>query len=203
MEKYFKNIFSTTNVEVEGVINEVHSKITERQNASLLKEVSPDEVKNALFRMNPGKAPGVDGYTPGFYQKCWPIVGKDVVREVKKFFNEGRLPEKLNDTLLVLIPKKKNPKSMVDLRPIALCNVLYKIIGKVLTNRLKKLLPVLVSENQSAFLQGRLISDNVMLSFEVIYYLKRKQQGNVGFMALKLDLSKHMIKLNGCSLRKL
>lgn len=79
---------------------------------------------------------------------------------------------------------------MADLRPIALCNVLYKVIGKVLANRLKTLLPEVISDNQSAFLKSRLISDNVMISFEILQYLKRKQQGKTGVMALKLDLSK-------------
>ncbi|KAL8100581.1 hypothetical protein AgCh_032729 [Apium graveolens] len=190
MEDYFRNIFSTTGVELEEIMREIPNRITENHNKWLLEVVRPEEVKEALFSMNPNKAPGLDGFTPGFYQKCWSIIGKDVVETVKKFFTVGKLPEKLNDTLLVLIPKKKNPRVMADLRPIALCNLLYKIIGKVLANRLKRFLHLVVSENQSAFLKGRLILDNVMISFEVLHYLKRKQQGKAGYMALKLDLSK-------------
>lgn len=112
------------------------------------------------------------------------------MKTVKSFFAERKLSDNLNDTLLVLFPKKKNLQRMTDLRPISLCNVIYKIIGKVLANRLKVLLPLVVSENQSAFLKGRLISDNIMISFEVLHYLKRKQQGKVRYMAMKLDLSK-------------
>ena len=79
---------------------------------------------------------------------------------------------------------------MDDLHPITLCNVLYKIIGKVMANRLKILLPMIISKNQSAFVKGRLISDNELISLEVLHYLKRKQQGKTRSMALKLGLSK-------------
>ena len=79
---------------------------------------------------------------------------------------------------------------MTDLRPIALCNVLCKILAKVLANRLKDVLPGSISENQSAFVPGRSISDNVLVAFEIIHHMKRKHSGNVGEVALKLDISK-------------
>lgn len=90
----------------------------------------------------------------------------------------------------MLIPKKAKPETLSDLRPIALCNVLYEIVSKVLANRLKPLLSKLISESQSAFITGRLITDNIMLAFETQHFLKRKKQGKVGFGALKLDMSK-------------
>lgn len=79
---------------------------------------------------------------------------------------------------------------MSELRPITLRNVIYKIIVKVLANRLKDLLPRVISENQSAFIPGRNISDNVLATFEVLYHIKRKNRGNEGEVALKLDISK-------------
>lgn len=79
---------------------------------------------------------------------------------------------------------------MNDLRPIALCNVLYKVMAKVLANRLKLILPNIISESQSAFIPVRYISDNVLVAFELLHFMKRKNRGQVGEVALKLDISK-------------
>ncbi|KAM6552992.1 hypothetical protein CsatB_013754 [Cannabis sativa] len=98
------------------------------------------------------------------------------------------MPVGLNNTNIVLIPKKKNPEQMSELRPISLCNVMAKVITKVLANRMKGLLSEVISKHQSAFIPSRLITDNIMVSFEILHYLKRKQVGKDGFMALKLDL---------------
>lgn len=103
--------------------------------------------------------------------------------------------EGLNDTNIVLIPKKKNITVVGDLRPITLCNVLMKIITKVMANRMKMLINGVVSNTQSAFIPGwliygRLKSDNVMIAYEIMHYLKGKRTGKDGYMALKLDMSK-------------
>lgn len=109
---------------------------------------------------------------------------------MKEFLTTVVLLENANETNIVLIPKKKHPTTLTDLMPIALCNVVMKIITKVLANRLKRVLETVISDNQSAFLPGRLISDNIMVSFEIMHYLKRKKFGKEGHMALKLDMSK-------------
>uniref|UniRef100_A0A803PXL3 Reverse transcriptase n=1 Tax=Cannabis sativa TaxID=3483 RepID=A0A803PXL3_CANSA len=140
--------------------------------------------------MHPDKSPGPDGMTPNFFQKGWSIVSQDVVGVVQRFFDSGVLVEGCGDANVVLIPKKKAPEFMSDFRPIALCNVIYKIITKVITNRMKGYMDSIVSGYQSAFITGHLIHDNVMLSFEIFHYLKRKRQGKVGYMALKLYMSK-------------
>lgn len=79
---------------------------------------------------------------------------------------------------------------MKDLRPIALCNVLYKVLAKVLANRMKSILPGLISENQSAFIHGRNITDNILVAFEVVHHMNRKRRSRDGEVALKLDISK-------------
>lgn len=109
---------------------------------------------------------------------------------MQNFFTSGEFPDHLADTHICLIPKKSNPEGMGDLRPIALCNVIYKIMSKVLANRLKVVLPHVISDSQSAFLPVRLITDNIMISFEIMHYLKRKNMGKDGFMAVKLDMIK-------------
>lgn len=168
---------------VPRTITDVHKNI-------LLEPVSDSEVKQAIFSMHPDKAPGPDGMTPAFYQKHWAVVGNEIIQLVRKFFETGEVLESMNDTNIVLIPKKKNPSLLSELRPIALCNVVMKIITKVAANRLKQVLEVVISDTQSAFIPGRLISDNIMIAFEIMHYLKQKKFGKEGFMALKLDMSK-------------
>ena len=96
----------------------------------------------------------------------------------------------MNDTNVVLIPKKANPEYVTDLRPISLCNVIYKIVAKMLTNRLKGVLGSVISESHNAFVPGRAITDNILISTEIMHYLKWKKQGRDGVAALKIDMSK-------------
>uniref|UniRef100_A0A803NXZ1 Reverse transcriptase domain-containing protein n=1 Tax=Cannabis sativa TaxID=3483 RepID=A0A803NXZ1_CANSA len=107
-------------------------------NVALLQPVLEEEVRSVVFQMHLDKSSGPNGMAPAFYQKCWHIVGQDVVRLVQGFFWDNVMPKDLNATNLVLIPKKKSPSVMGDLRPISLCNVLYKFISKVLANKLKR-----------------------------------------------------------------
>lgn len=98
-----------------------------------------------------------------------------------------------------MIPKKDNADNMKDLRPIALCNVLYKIIAKVLANQLRVIFPYVITENQSAFVPGRSITDNVLVAFELLYYMEQKKRGAEGEVALKLDVSKAYDRVDwGC-----
>ena len=159
-------------------------------NTSLNQEYTADEVVQALHQMAPLTAPGPDSMSPIFYKSFWHIVGGDIINAVLAALNSGIIPASINTTFISLIPKIQNPKKVSDFRPISLCNVFYKLISKVLVNRLKLVLPYVVSDSQSAFLSGRLITDNVLVAFETLHYLKQKTQGKLGFMALKLDMSK-------------
>ena len=117
-------------------------------------------------------------------------MGGDITNAVLVALNLGIILESINTTFISLIPKIQNPRKVLDFRPISLCNVFYKLISKVLVNRLKLVFPYVVSDSQSAFLSGRLIIDNVLVAFETFHYLKGKTQGKLAFMALKLDMSK-------------
>lgn len=94
----------------------------------------------------PNKAPGVDGFTAGFFQRHWPLLKENVTQAVLNFLNGGDMPELMNITLLVLIQKVVNPQELSQYRPISLCNVLYKLCSKVMANRLRLILGVIVSE---------------------------------------------------------
>ncbi|KAA3453717.1 reverse transcriptase [Gossypium australe] len=96
----------------------------------------------------------------------------------------------INKTRIVLIPKIDKPKNMSHFRPISLCNVIYKIIAKVLVNRMGEMLGDCINKAQGAFIPGRLISDNVLIAYEVLHSLKMKKRGKGGNFALKLDMSK-------------
>ena len=89
-----------------------------------------------------------------------------------------------------MIPKTKKPESVTDLRPISLCNVVYKVVSKVLSKRLRYALPEIITQHQSAFVPGRLISDNIIIAYELTHYLLNKRKGDLGYAALKLDMSK-------------
>lgn len=170
--------------------NEKVNTVTEEQNVQLMESISNEEVKDAVFSMHAEKAPGYDGLNPAFYQTYWSVVEEDVVGFCKHFFATGELQPEFNRTLVCLILKVKKPKQMSELRPISLCNVLFRILSKVLANRVKTCLPRLISANQSAFIEGRLLTDNALIAFEVNHYIKCRTHGRNGVAGLKIDISK-------------
>ena len=91
---------------------------------------------------------------------------------------------------------------MVDLRPISLCNVIYKIVAKILANRLKVVLPNIISPTQEAFVAGRSIFDNILISNEILHYLHRKTQGRVDYAAWKVDMEKAYDRMEWAFLEK-
>ena len=153
--------------------------------------------------MAPLKALGSDGMPPLFYQTFWQRIGLEVSEAVLSCLNSGTLLKSINHTFISLIPKVNNPKSVSEFRPISLCNMLYKIISKVIANRLKPLLNSIVSKAQSAFIADRLITDNILIAFESLHYMKTSSSGKEGFMTLKLDISKAYDKVEWSFLEKI
>nr|KYP49326.1 LINE-1 reverse transcriptase isogeny [Cajanus cajan] len=110
------------------------------EQASLEAPVFKAEVFDALQGMKSFKAPGPDGFQPIFYKQYWYMIGDDVWRFVASAFENGRIDAHVTETLLVLIPKGDHPRTFKDFRPISLCNVVYKLVSKVLVNRLRPFL---------------------------------------------------------------
>ncbi|CAN0917200.1 Transposon TX1 uncharacterized 149 kDa protein [Linum grandiflorum] len=143
-----------------------------------------------MFLMNPDKAPGYDGFNPGFYQKLWHVVDGQVALSCRAWLECGELPSFMQEIIIVLLPKGDRPQTMKDRRPISLCNVLYQLVVKVLTNRLRLVMPHLVAEEQLAFVQGRFIVDNILIAFETLHGMKLRHRPNHGEVAIKIDISK-------------
>lgn len=161
--------------------------LTEDAKSWLVREVSFNEVKKAIFQLNPEKAPGPDGYNAHFFQSNWELVKEDVVQAVLSFFRSGRLLKQINHTFLTLIPKTHEATSLSDYRPISCCNVIYKIISKVMSNRLKVVIKELISSNQHAFLEGRQIGECSMLAHELIRDFNKSHGKRA---CIKVDLQK-------------
>ena len=125
-------------------------------------------------------------------------MGCSITNMVLSVLNSNMSLACLNKTNIVLIPKVNNPKKMTDFRPISLCNVVYKLISKTIANRFKAILPYIIYENRSAFTPNRLITNNVLVAFELMHFLNHKNAGKDGYMAAKLDMSKAFNRVEWC-----
>ncbi|KAL0301821.1 UNVERIFIED_CONTAM: putative mitochondrial protein [Sesamum radiatum] len=193
IEQYFGEIFDSCHPcpeDVERGTRFVSIKVDDGMNQSLLQPYTEEEIRKAVFQMAPFKSPGPDGMPPIFYQFYWNNIKSDVISFVLKFLNNHTLDTSMNKTQIVLIPKCKNPEKLSQFRPISLCNVIYKIASKTIANRLKPLLDHIISQNQSAFVLGCLISDNILIAFEINHFLRTRNGGNKCHAAIKLDISK-------------
>ena len=189
--KYFQDLFTTGGPrQMDSVLEKVDGKVTSEMNNALLKEFTVEEIGATLNQMAPLKAPGPDGFFASFFQKNWAVIGNEVSHVVLLFLNNGSLNKELNLTYIALIPKVANPLCVMEFRLINLCNVLYKLIAKTLANRLKLVLNDIISPNQSAFVLGRLISNNILAAYETFHTMQSRMWGKVGYMVVKFDMSK-------------
>ncbi|KAL0416512.1 UNVERIFIED_CONTAM: hypothetical protein Slati_3483100 [Sesamum latifolium] len=178
--EYFQAVFTSSNPlpdDIQSGMEHLPTVVDSAMAEDLLRPYTESEVTKALFSMSPLKSPGPDGMPPLFYQKFWHIVKSDVISSVLEFLNCRILPDGFNDTHIVLIPKCKQPQSLSHYHPISLCNVVYKVASKAIANRLKPWLDRIISPAQSAFVPGRLITDNVLLAFETNHFLNIHSKG--------------------------
>ena len=131
-----------------------------------------EKIENGVFCMKALKAPRIDSLHALFYQTQWNVVGNSVCKFIKDIFSGTEVPKELNRTLLVLIPKSDNPTSLKPFRPISLCPVIYKTIIQLLANRLKAIMPELIGPNQTSFVPGRHVTENIVIAQEVIHSIR-------------------------------
>lgn len=187
---YFGDLFSSRGGESKAVMGTVKSSITAEQNESLCHQFNASEVVAAVNSMHQDKSQSPDGFNPCFYQNFWPEISTDVINFCLQCLNNCDLPDDLNDMLVVLILKIKKPDKITYLRPIFLCNMVVKIMMRVIINRLKMVLNSVVLELQRAFIPACLITNNDLIAFEVSQFIHRKTHGKVGFSSLKINMFK-------------
>ena len=142
-----------------------------------------------VFSLGSNKAPGPDGMSAHFFKFYWNIIGGEVTEAITSFLRTGYLLKEISHSFISLIPKGNNANSVKKFRPISLCNVLYKVISKLLTNRLKQVLNKLISPRQTTFILGRKIQENTFLAQEILHAMKKKKDKTC-WMALKIDMEK-------------
>lgn len=136
---------------------------------------SPEEIQKVLFKLNPNKSSGHDGFTSAFYKASWSFLGVEVLTAITHFFQQSFLPDSANSTILALVPKRPGASSITEYRPISCLNTLYKVIAKLLVKRIKPILPALIVPDQTAFVKDRLIMENTVLAGELVNgYHKKK-----------------------------
>lgn len=155
----------------------------------LNRPVSAHEVFGALSEMGPHKAPGPDGFPPCLFQKYWHILGDLITLAIQDMFRMGKLTPGLNEAIICLLPKQEALDSLAQFRPISLCNVLLKLVSKILANCLKPLMSKLTGASQASFIPGRSTTDNIVVAQEVLHSLRRRKGRKGGFI-LKVDLEK-------------
>lgn len=189
--EFYQKLYKTVGPRnFQPVLDQCPSPVNEEMNKQMLENVTMEEVKEAVFQLGALKASGPDGLNGHFYQHFWEELKHEVFQLVQQFFATGTFDPTLNQTHISLIPKVKHSESITQFRPISLCNFNYKIIAKVLANRLKRWLPDLITPEQSAFVQGRQIQDNIFIVQEVIHQLKIKKRKKRFQAILKLDMQK-------------
>lgn len=130
--------------------------------------VELEEVVKVIKGSSSNKSLGPDGFNALFYKVCWPIIGSEVFDAISNFFEESNLLRQVKNNFITLIPKCGSPSSPTDFSPIAIANEIYKIIARVIAGRLKPLIDKIISPLQSAFIRGRSITDNLLLSHDIV-----------------------------------
>ncbi|GKV49843.1 hypothetical protein SLEP1_g56570 [Rubroshorea leprosula] len=180
---YFKGKFEKEKWSRPTLEDLQFKKISEADNKFLISKFSTEEIEEAVWGCNGTKSPGPDGFNFNFIKKVWPVIKEDVYAFLAEFHENGKLVKGNNASFLVLIPKKDNPQSLGDYRPISLISSMYKIVSKILAIRLSKVLDLVISPNQTSFIGGRHIIDGIIITNEIIHEAKQSKKPMLVFKA--------------------
>lgn len=150
-------------------------KLSREQMDILELPFTKEQVKEALYDIGEGKSPGPDGYTSCFFKKAWNIIGDNLCGAVLEFFEMGKLLRQVNHSIIALILKVNSASKVADFRPISCCNVVYKIIAKLIATRVAMVLPYIIDKAQSAFVKDRSMVENIHLAQEIMRGYARKR----------------------------
>ncbi|XP_072074464.1 uncharacterized protein [Arachis hypogaea] len=178
-----------------------YKRLEEEQKQMLERMPIPSEIEEAIHSIGSLKAPGEDGYPALFFKENWKVLQCSICAFIQKLWQDPPSIQQVNQTLLTLIPKINQPEFVSQFRPIALCNVIYKCLSKILVKRIKPTLNERIAPNQSSFIPSRLIHDNIIIAKEMVHTMG-KMKGKNSFMAIKIDFEKAYDRLNWCFLEK-
>ncbi|GKU88289.1 hypothetical protein SLEP1_g2571 [Rubroshorea leprosula] len=172
---HFMNLFAEDGWKRPVLDGVGFKKLSENDKDLLTEPFLESEVKEAVWNCDSTKAPGPDGFSFGFLKAEWEVIKGDILKFLADFHSNSRLVRGSNSSFLVLIPKKENPQGIDEYRPISLIGCMYKILAKILANRLSKVMNGLIGEQQSAFIGGRQLADGAVIANEAIDEIKRKK----------------------------
>nr|XP_027067853.1 uncharacterized protein LOC113693523 [Coffea arabica] len=181
-------VLPINNIAICRLLEAIPPLVTPDQNAQLFQEITLEEVWQAVFELDGQSAAGCDGFSGNFYKRCWDIIAQDVLQTALEFMCDVPIPKGIVSTLILLLPKKEAPHSFANFRPISLCNFINKVFTKILSNCLKVVLPTIISLEQSGFVSGRDIADNILLAQELVNSIDKKAW--VHNVIFKLDMMK-------------
>ncbi|XP_026434791.1 uncharacterized protein LOC113332471 [Papaver somniferum] len=200
LRSYFEGLFSEKNDFSFTLDNLNFPSITEVERVELEQKFNEEEVFDVVKHFGKNKSPGPDGFSMEFYKVCWPIIMSDFMNLMEDFYKYGSWDWRLNCSFITLIPKKEDSCYPKDYRPLSLLGSAYKVLSKVLANRLKKIMPKLVSEFQGAFIKGKQILDGVLIAGECVdRRLKAKKPG----ILCNIDMQKAFDNVRWCSLLRI
>jgi hypothetical protein len=177
--KYYQKLFEEQcqwRLKVDGL---VFDQILDHEAGWLEREFEEEEVRKVVMTMEGDKARGPDGFSIAFFHFCWEVVKEDIMKIFKEFHAKGKFEASLNSTFISLIPKIPSASEMKDFNPISLVGGFYKIIAKVLANRLKGVLEKVISKMQSAFIKGRQILDPILIANKSLHSRRRSEEPGI------------------------